>query len=169
MAVCHTEVRPKCDKNVTVGCSSTARLSRQTVAMQISRPSAIGAGMLFTGAGIAHFAKPDFFEAIVPDWFPDAALANRASGAAELAFGIGMLHPRTRKLSALGLFALTIGVFPANVDMAVNHVEPQLVEGRFSRSVDTATGPANWIRLPLQLPLLWWLWKEYRAASAQTR
>jgi uncharacterized membrane protein len=136
--------------------------------MQISRPSAIGAGILFTGAGIAHFAKPDFFEAIVPGWFPDAALANRVSGAAELAFGLGMFHERTRRLSALGLFVLTIAVFPANIDMAVNNVEPQLVEGRFRRSVGTATGPLNWVRLPLQLPLLWWLWKEYRAASAPT-
>ena len=125
--------------------------------------------MLFTGAGIAHFTKPDFFEAIVPDWFPDASLANRASGFAELAFGLGMFHPRTRKLSALGLFALTIVVFPANIDMAVNRVEPQLVDGRFSRRVGAATGPANWIRLPLQVPLLWWLWKENRAASAPTR
>ncbi|MFT7327040.1 MAG: putative membrane protein [Candidatus Azotimanducaceae bacterium] len=124
--------------------------------------------MLFTGAGIAHFAKPDFFEAIVPDWIPNAALANRLSGTAELAFGLAMLHPRTRKLSALGLFALTIAVFPANIDMAVNRVEPQVVEGHFSRRVGTATGPLNWVRLPLQLPLLWWLWKEYRAASVPT-
>ena len=125
--------------------------------------------MLFTGAGIAHFTKPDFFEAIVPDWIPNAALATRLSGAAELTFGLAMFYQRTRKLSALGLFALTIAVFPANIDTAVNNVEPQLVEGRFSRSVGTATGPLNWIRLPLQLPLLWWLWKEYRAASTPTR
>jgi uncharacterized membrane protein len=92
--------------------------------MLISRPSAIGAGILFSGAGTAHFAKPDFFEAIVPAWFPNATLANRVSGAAELALGLGMFLPRTRKLSALGLFALTIAVFPANVDMAVNRDRP---------------------------------------------
>ncbi len=130
-----------------------------------SRPSAIIAGAIFVAAGIAHFAKPDFFESIVPDWFPDATLANRASGAAEFAFGLGMFHPRTRRLSALGLFALTIAVFPANIDMAVNQVEPRLVDGRFVRSVGTASGPLNWIRLPFQLPLLWWLWREYRAAA----
>lgn len=130
-----------------------------------ARPSAIAAGAVFVGAGFAHFSKPDFFESIVPDWFPDAELANRASGAAEFVFGLGMFHPRTRKLSALGLFALTIGVFPANVDMAVNGVEPKLVDGSFTRSVGTASGPLNWIRLPLQLPLLWWLWREYRATS----
>jgi uncharacterized membrane protein len=130
-----------------------------------TRPSAIAAGAIFVGAGIAHFSKPDFFESIVPDWFPDATLANRASGAAEFVFGLGMFHPRTRKLSALGLSALTIAVFPANVDMAINGVEPKLVDGRFTRSVGTASGPLNWVRLPLQVPLLWWLWRECRATS----
>ena len=132
--------------------------------MNPARPSAIAAGVFFTSAGVAHFAKPDFFEAIVPDWFPGAALANRASGAAELLFGLGMLTSTTRKVSALGLVLLTIVVFPANIDMALNKVEPQLVEGRFTRSVGTAIGPANWIRLPMQLPMLWWLWREFRAA-----
>ena len=131
----------------------------------MQRTSALVAGAFFTGAGVAHFARPDFFESIVPDWFPDARLANQASGAAELAFGLGMFHPATRKVSALALAALTVAVFPANVDMAVNAVEPRLVDGRFTRSVGTATGSFNWIRLPLQLPLLWWLWKEHRAAS----
>ncbi len=112
-----------------------------------------------------HFAKPDFFEAIVPDWFPDAELANRASGAAEIALGLGMLSRRTRRASSLGLIALTAAVFPANVDMAVNRVEVRRVDGRMVRSVGTATGPQNWIRLPMQLPLLWWLWRETRAAA----
>ncbi len=132
--------------------------------MNPAQPSAIAAGALFTGAGVAHFARPDFFEAIVPDWFPYAALANRASGAAELLLGLGMLNSRTRRVSALGLILLTIVVFPANIDAAINKVEPKLVDGRFTRSVGTATGPANWIRLPMQLPLLWWLWRESRAA-----
>lgn len=131
----------------------------------MSRRSPYVAAAFFTTAGVMHFVKPDFFESIVPDWFPDARLANRVSGAAELAFGLGMLHPATRKMSALGLAALTVGVFPANIDMAVNAVEPKPVDGRFTRSVGTASGPLNWIRLPLQLPLLWWLWKEFRAAS----
>lgn len=130
----------------------------------MQRISALVAGVFFTGAGVAHFARPDFFESIVPDWVPDAPLANRVSGAAELACGLGMFHPTTRKVSALALTALTVAVFPANVDMAVHAVEPKRVDGRFTRSVGTANGPANWIRLPLQLPLLWWLWKEHRAA-----
>jgi len=112
-----------------------------------------------------HFAKPDFFESIVPDWFPSAKLANRLSGAAEFALGLGMLAPQTRRVSALGLLALTVAVFPANVDMAVNKVEVKPVDGRMTRSVGTATGLQNWARLPMQLPLAWWLWREARNAA----
>jgi uncharacterized membrane protein len=62
------------------------------------------------------------------------------------------------------LIALTMAVFPANIDMAVNKVEVKPVDGRITRSVGTATGPQNWIRLPMQLPLIRWLWREARAA-----
>jgi uncharacterized membrane protein len=127
--------------------------------------SPYAAGALFTTAGVLHFARPDFFEAIVPDWFPDARLANRVSGAAEIALGLGMLHPRTRRASASGLAALTAIVFPANVDMALNQVAVVPVDGRMQRRVGASTGPENWVRLPMQAPLLWWLWREARAAA----
>ncbi len=112
-----------------------------------------------------HFAKPHFFESIVPDWFPDAKIANRASGALEIALGLGMIAPATRRASALGLAALTIAVFPANVDMATNKVELKAVDGAMTRSVGTATGPQNWIRLPMQAPLLWWMLREAKTAT----
>ena len=100
----------------------------------------------------------------MPDWFPDARLANRLSGAAEIALGLGLLSARTRRPAALGLIALLVIVFPANIDMAVNRVEVKPVGGRMTRSVGTATGPQNWIRLPLQVPAAWWLWRVANAA-----
>lgn len=139
--------------------------SARWVMEHVSAP--IGLSAVFTGAGALHFARPDFFEAIVPDWFPDAELANRASGAAELIFGVLVLPRRTRRTALLGLAVVTVIVFPANVDMALNDVEVRLEDGRFVRSVGTA-GTAeravNWARLPLQLPLLWWLLREARRA-----
>ncbi len=112
-----------------------------------------------------HFIRPDFFESIVPGWFPDARLANSASGAAEIALGLGLLPVRTRRWSALGLIALLLAVFPANVDMAVHDVEVRPVDGRMTRSVGTATGASrlvNWARLPLQLPLAYAMWRIAR-------
>ena len=127
--------------------------------------SPYAAGALFVSAGVMHFAKPDFFESIMPDWVPNAKLANQLSGAAEIALGVGMFVPRSRRASALGLLALTAAVFPANIDMALNNVELKPVDGKMTRSVGTAKGPQNWIRLPMQIPLAWWLWREAGAAA----
>jgi len=114
-----------------------------------------------------HFARPDFFESIVPDWFPDARLANVTSGAAEIALGLGLLAPTTRRISALGLVAVVVAVFPANVDMAVNDVEVKPVDGRMTRSVGTARGSGrvvNWLRLPMQVPMVVGLWRIAQGA-----
>ena len=137
--------------------------------MASSRPSPTTAllGALFVGAGTMHFVRSDFFEAIVPDWFPDKRLANLASGAAEIALGLAVFPRATRRPALLGLSVLTLAVFPANVDMAVNDVEVTPAGGRLARSPGTATGAArvvNWGRLPLQAPLLWLLRREARRA-----
>lgn len=131
------------------------------------RPSTIIASGLFTGAGVMHFARPDFFESIVPDWFPDARLATVGSGAAEIALGLGLLPPATRRISALGLIALVAVVFPANVDMAVNDVEVKPVDGQMTRSVGTARGSGrliNWLRLPMQIPMVIGMWRIAQGA-----
>jgi uncharacterized membrane protein len=69
------------------------------------------------------------------------------SGVAEIAGGLGLLVPRTRRAAAWGLIALFIAVFPANVNMAVNELP-----------LGTKTVPAwtLWARLPLQLVLIAW-------------
>ena len=130
------------------------------------RPSVLAASALFVTAGVAHFVKPDFFESIVPDWFPSPRVANVASGAAEITLGLGLLVPRTRRVSAFALTGLVGAVFPANIDMALNKVEVKPVDGRLTRQVGTAHGPTNWVRLPLQIPLAWWLWREARRPSS---
>lgn len=131
-------------------------------------PTTLLASMFFTGAGTLHFLRPNVFEAIVPDWFPDAKLANYASGAAEAALGIGLLPARTRRRSAVGLIALLVIVFPANVDMAVNDVEVKPLDGSMTRSAGTASGTSrlfNWVRLPLQLPLAYAMWRIARRSD----
>lgn len=131
-------------------------------------PTVLLASAIFTGAGVLHFVRPDFFEAIVPDWFPDERVANYASGAAEATLGLGLIPKATRRWSALGLAVLTIAVFPANVDMALNDVEVKPVGGRMTRSVGTASGTGrliNWLRLPLQIPLAYMMWRIANSAK----
>lgn len=107
---------------------------------------------LFVGAGTLHFAVPQGFDRAVPDWVPLAPrAATLLSGAAEIAGGLGLLHPATRPAARWGLLALLVAVFPANVYMAQ---DPQ----RFG-----LPAWALWARLPLQPLLMWALWRSGRS------
>lgn len=100
---------------------------------------------LYTTTGILHFAAPKVYEAIVPDYLPAHRELVYASGAAELAGGIGVAIPQTRKAAGWGLTALLVAVFPANLHMALNAERyPQVPRW------------ALWARLPLQPLAVWW-------------
>lgn len=121
-------------------------------------------GAAFVGAGTAHFARPDFFEAIVPRWFPDARMANRVAGAAELALGLAMFPRRTRRVAALGLLGLMAAVYPANVDMCLNDVDLGRDEDAKAVRIEGAEGvrSRNLARLPFQFLFAWLVWRHTR-------
>lgn len=106
--------------------------------------------------GVLHFVIPRRFEAIVPRGIP-AREAVAASGVAEIAGGLMVLHPATRRASRWWLLALLLAVFPANVHMAVN---PEQIRG-----LDLAKVPrwALWARLPLQPLAMIWVWRATRS------
>jgi uncharacterized membrane protein len=106
---------------------------------------------LFVGAGLLHFINPAPFARIVPPYLPAPLLLVYVSGLAEIAGGLGLLLPATRQVAGRGLIALLVAVFPANVYMLQAHgaglVVPQW---------------ALWLRLPLQLVLIAWVWWSTR-------
>jgi uncharacterized membrane protein len=104
-------------------------------------------GASFVATGLLHFIRPRMYEAIVPDYLPAHRELVYASGVAEIAGGLGVLHPRTRRVAGWWLIATLIAVFPANVEMAV-HAE------RFKQFPPAAL----WARLPLQGLLIAWAW-----------
>ena len=128
-----------------------------TVVAPPSDRSAYVLGSFFAGAGVMHFVRPDFFEAIVPRWFPSPKVANEASGAAEIVLGLGMIPRRTRPLAAKGLLMLTAAVYPANLDMALHDVVVKPGDdGRMERVEGVAAArTANLIRLPIQVVIAW--------------
>ncbi len=110
---------------------------------------------LMIAIGVLHFVAPAGFVRIVPSALPFPLLAVYVSGAAEILGGAGLLHPRTRRAAALGLVALYVAVFPANVNMAVHHIQPEGV---------VLPEWAFWARLPLQAALVGWAaWIARRA------
>jgi uncharacterized membrane protein len=119
--------------------------------------SAYAVGAFFAGAGAMHFVRPDFFEAIVPKWFPSPKVANEASGAAEIVLGLGMIPKRTRPLAARGLLMLTAAVYPANLDMAMNDVAVKPGDDGRMRRIEgvEAARTVNLARLPIQVLIAW--------------
>lgn len=102
---------------------------------------------LFTFAGIVHFLSPEIFVRIVPPYLPAPLLLVYVSGMAEIAGGLGLLVPTTRRMASWGLILLLVAVFPANVYML------QSYEGSGLLPVW-----ALWLRLPLQVVLVAWAW-----------
>jgi uncharacterized membrane protein len=106
-------------------------------------------GVMYVVAGTAHFVVTKIYVRIMPGYIPftwDHTLVLM-SGAAEIAGGIGVLVPGRRRAAAWGIVCLLIAVWPANLWMAMH---PELFSG--------IPVWAMWVRLPLQLPLIWWAW-----------
>jgi uncharacterized membrane protein len=104
-------------------------------------------GPVFIFAGIMHFVIPRAYESIVPDYLPAHRALVYASGVAEIAGGIGVLHTRTRSMGSWWSIATLIAVFPANVHMARHPDRYPMIRG----------GRAALIaRLPLQGLFIAW-------------
>jgi uncharacterized membrane protein len=103
--------------------------------------------LLFVAAGINHFVSPNVYMKIMPDYLPWPLALVYVSGFFEVAGGIGVALPRLRRAAGLGLIALLIAVFPANVHMLVN--------------ADQFPAIPYWTlvaRLPVQGLLIAWVW-----------
>jgi uncharacterized membrane protein len=111
-------------------------------------PWALMLAGLLTVTGVIHFVAPDVFNPIVPHALPgSAALWTGLSGAAELLLALGIAVPATRRVAATLTAIFLVLVFPANIQMAVDWA-----------SKSTAEVVIAWLRLPLQIPLIWWAW-----------
>ncbi|GAB3128815.1 membrane protein [Tsukamurella serpentis] len=98
------------------------------------------------GMGVAHFAAPQPFDAIVPPNLPLGLTPRRAtalSGVAELTCAGLLALPRTRRLGGIAAAALFTAVFPANVYMAQQWSDKPL-----------PMRLGAYARLPMQLPMI---------------
>ncbi|HEX3356616.1 MAG TPA: MauE/DoxX family redox-associated membrane protein [Tepidisphaeraceae bacterium] len=107
------------------------------------------AAVLFVLAGLNHFRNPIFYQRIVPPGFPSRPLLVIISGIAEISGGIGLLIVPLRRAAGWGLIALLIAVFPANIYMAI---APETFSDLHFPIW------ALWVRLPLQVVFVAWVW-----------
>ncbi len=116
-------------------------------------------GVLYVAAGTLHLVVTETYMRLMPSYLPAHRELVLLSGVAEIAGGLGILVPQTRtgqpgRAAAWGLIALLIVVFPANVTMIAEH-------SRFEQVPLWAA----WLRLPLQLPLIYWAWRYTRPTA----
>lgn len=92
---------------------------------------------------------PGPFDRIIPHWVPGRARTwTYVSGACELTSAALLARERTRRIGGWAAAATIVGVYPANVQMAIDN-PPR-----------TALGVGSWLRLPLQLPMIAWALKQ---------
>lgn len=109
----------------------------------------------FVAAGVLHFLRPTLYARIIPPFLPFPMALVYISGVTEILGGLGVLVPSLRTWAGLGLIALLIAVFPANLYMALS-----------PERAGMGVAPVwLWLRLPLQLVLIAWVWWATRAGS----
>lgn len=118
--------------------------------------AAAGVVAILGPAGVAHFVRPQFFDPLVPSWVPGSPrTVTHLSGVAEIASAVLVAIPRTRRLGGAMALATFAGVFPANIQAAIDGG----IEGA-PPPIDNAV--AAWVRLPMQFPMFWLAWKVIR-------
>jgi uncharacterized membrane protein len=108
--------------------------------------NAIICGSFFVFAGIMHFIKPRFFLAIMPHYLPLHKEAVYISGVFEILFGFMVFFENFRFYGSIGLIALLIVVFPANIYMA------------FDKKFVKISPAIRYGRLLLQFVAIWWIY-----------
>lgn len=107
-------------------------------------------GYLFVGAGALHFYAPGAYERIMPPYLPLHRELVYLSGACEILGGLGMLSERTRPAAGIVLMLLLLAVWPANLQMLLD---------AYAEHKPSWWLVLLWARLPLQLVLIWWVWR----------
>ena len=113
-------------------------------------------GLVFVVAGLLHFVAPSVYERIMPPYLPLHRELVYLSGACEILGGLGLFSRRTRPAAGIGLILLLVAVLPANVQM--------LIDARAAENPSWWVA-LLWLRLPLQLALVAWVWRVSRSCD----
>jgi uncharacterized membrane protein len=111
----------------------------------------------FSVSGVIHLAHPRTFTSIVPHFLPGATVLVYASGVAELVCAYGLW--RRQRWAGVAAALLLLVIWPANLQGAItsqdgHHLADQLI---------------GWIRLPLQIPLIWLALQSGRDTLSERR
>lgn len=119
------------------------------------RTGLVTQSMLYIGGGVFHFAITRVYTAIMPTHYSDPGAWVRFTGAAEIAGGLGLLVPQTRRAAAWGIILMLIGYFDVHFYMLQN-------AGKFAPIPRWALQA----RIPLQFVLIAWAYVYARRTQS---
>jgi uncharacterized membrane protein len=124
--------------------------------MRAEDARALGLAAFIGTAGVLHFVRPQLFDGIVPDWMPGTKRTTTlVSGGFEVVSAVFVANPRTRRMGALLCLLTFVGVYPANVQSALDG-------GIADADPPFDSAWAAWLRLPLQIPMFRWALRVMR-------
>lgn len=97
----------------------------------------------FTVSGVIHLADPAIFTSIVPHFLPFPTELVYASGVAELICAVGLW--RRLRWAGIAAAVLLVIIWPANLQDAITAQQGH----------DLMPKVLDWVRFPLQIPLIW--------------
>jgi uncharacterized membrane protein len=97
----------------------------------------------FTVSGVIHLAHPATFTPIVPHFLPLPTELVYASGVVELVCAVGLW--RRDRWAGIAAAVLLMIIWPANLQDAITAQQGH----------DLTTQVLDWVRFPLQVPLIW--------------
>jgi uncharacterized membrane protein len=109
----------------------------------------------FTVSGVIHLADPAIFTPIVPHFLPFPTELVYASGVGEVICASGLWR-RARWAGIAGAVLLAL-IWPANLQDAITAQQGH----------DLTTKVLDWVRFPVQIPLIWFALQSGRATPAE--
>jgi len=105
-------------------------------------------GLIFLIAGVTHFTHSHLYERIMPAYIPAHKSLVMLSGILEMCLGFILLNPETQSIGAWGMIGALILFLSIHYHMAT-HKEASL-------GIPTWI---LWLRLPLQIALIFWAYQ----------
>ena len=108
----------------------------------------------FTVSGVLHLVSPATFTPIVPHFLPEPTGLVYASGVCELVCAVGLW--RRDRWAGIAAAVLLVVIWPANLQAAITAQQGHVV----------MTKVLQWIRFPVQIPLIWCALQSGRSPRA---
>lgn len=123
---------------------------------KIEQNSILLTALFYIGAGIAHFFAVDFLVKIVPDILPAKEFIIYLTGIVEIVLGLGLLNPKTRKLSAWLILFMLISYLWVHVEMLIK--QDYFTELLHLTEYTETPGIFYYARIFLQFVMMYWIY-----------